>query len=799
MEDKMKIWKRVLTSSMAAVMTIASVACSNATDKGEDTTGQTSASQINVEQSAEPAAATSEKPEGDRYIELALNVYYNDGDSGYFSNESGESIYVTEEGQYTLSFDCSKDLSVEAAAAGVNSLTNLTAIYILDMGAADGNQSPLQSCNIMYDEVMVDGTTLTVTQSEPKPAFKSSGIFDTNDPINAWDGSSVEEVSSTSDHVANFTTLDHPTTISVTFTLSDMNWDGQAASEASVTSANTYVNTAVFSNLDFESMDALTLTHYLGNGINLGNTMEACNRTVLGPNASVSTYETCWGQPVTTAEMFTAMKNCGFDTVRIPVAWTNMMDYENGDYTIDPALLDRVEEIVGYALDAEMFVIVNDHWDGGWWGMFGSATPETVDRAWDVYEAIWTQVSERFKDYPDMLIFESANEELGNSLNSNTLCPDSGTLSEDECYALTHDINQKFVDIVRNSGGNNDDRFLLIAGYNTDIDKTTDSRYVMPADTAEGKLFISVHYYTPWNYCGAEKDSRWGLVSEYETMNELLGKMTRFTDAGYGVIFGEYAALPIYDSGSGSSSLKQNTVEFTANFLDNCDIYNYCPMLWSCNDYFNKTELTMITKDILNLFTSRCYAEESAKGDAYLPSVEEHMQAAMDGAPEMWEGVETYEPGTPVAWIMWNGGAGTYSVGDTYNPADNTAGIIAHDVVVDGEGTYTVSLDFEGGNNGLTFAALALADGELLYPGCILDIKEITVDGEPLKLSAMAYTSSDDGKCTRVNLYNAWVNQIPDDARNLAGNLSFSSPEIVNPADLVDIYNITITFDLVIR
>ena len=737
--------------------------------------------------------ALTTKPEGN-YIELALNVYYNDGITGYYANESGSSIYVTREGTYTVSFDCEKDLSNDAINAGVSSLTNLTAIYLLDMGVAKNEQSPLSSCNIMYEEMTVDETKLTITQTEPKSAFKSSGIFDTNDPVNAWDGSLVEEVFATDDHVANFVGVSDPKKVTLTFTLSDMEWGASEQVTEETTSGSGYTNEAVFSNMDFTNMNALELTKYLGNGINLGNTMEAYGRTNFGTAAPVKSYETYWGQPVTTAEMFKGMKDCGFDTVRIPVAWTNMIAYETGDYTINAAYLDRVEELVDYALDAEMFVVINDHWDGGWWAMFGSSDAGSVQNAWDLYESMWTQIATRFKDHSDMLIFESANEELGDGLNDNTDWKDSGSLKKDDMYRLTNEINQRFVDVVRSTGGNNDDRFLLVAGYNTDIDMTVDDRFKMPTDTASGKLLISVHYYSPWNYCGDGKQANWGLKSEYDYMNAQFKKMTKFTDAGFGVIVGEYAALMV-DSQAGE--LKTNTVGFTNNLLDNCDIYNYCPCLWSCNDFFRKTKLTMVNEEITELFTQRCYAEEQKAGDAYLDTVRANMEAAYAAAPDMWEGIETYEAGTNVAWIMWNGGAGTYSVGDTFNPADNTAGITATNAVVEGAGEYEVSLDFAGGNDGVTFAALAVADGEIAYPGMYINITEISVDGKALTLTATPYTSSDDGKCTRVNLVNEWVKELPSDARSLGG-LGGASAVILDKNDLVGIKNITVKFRVII-
>jgi endoglucanase len=146
---------------------------------------------------------------------------------------------------------------------------------------------------------------------------------------------------------------------------------------------------------------------------------------------------------------------------------------------------------------------------------------------------------------------------------------------------------------------------------------------------------------------------------------------------------------------------------------------------------------------------------------------------------------------------MWNGGAGTYSVGDEFNAADCTAGITATNVVVDGAGEYSVSLDFAGGNDGLTFAALGLASGEDTYPGAIINITSITVDGKELELIADPYTSSDDGHCTRVNLLNEWVPTPPDDARTVDGDTSNISAVIIDKNELVGIKNITVNFELI--
>ena len=548
-----------------------------------------------------------------------------------------------------------------------------------------------------------------------------------------------------------------------------------------------------------KELTAVELTKLMGNGINLGNTMEAYGHASLGTNAAVSSYETLWGQPVTTQEMITAMKNSGFDTIRIPVAWTNTMNFESGDYTIREDWFARVEEIVGYAMNENMYVIVNDHWDGSWWGMFGSATAKTRQKAMDMYISMWTQIAERFKNYSDYLIFESANEELGDRLNDQDIAKDSGTLSTNECYEITNKINQTFVDTVRATGGNNSQRFLLIAGYGTDIKTTCDDRYVMPSDSAQNKLLVSVHYYEPFSYCGSASLSSWGTIKHYEKQNELLKMMTKFTDAGYGVIFGEYAVAL-----NGDGSVKDNTCDFINNFLDNCDLYNYCPVLWDCSSLFKRSTLSWLDTDVEALYKARSYEAQSSLDDGTIKeNAKAEMAAALAAAPE------SLDNGTPagaasdeaIAWLMFNSNDWnvTYSVGDEYNPSEKTEGIVAEDVKITGEGTYTVSLDFSktgaGYANSTVFCALGISNGELLYPGYIINVVDLQINGKSYPLVAEPYTTTDDKKCTRMNIYNAWVKSVPAEARTEDGDLFAVGPCIVDNEELGNITSISLTFE----
>lgn len=558
-----------------------------------------------------------------------------------------------------------------------------------------------------------------------------------------------------------------------------------------------------------EGLTALEATRLMGNGINLGNTLEACDNNVGIKTNTPLSYETHWGQPKTTQAMIDGMKAAGFDTIRIPVAWmTNATHLYEGDYTIDADYMDRVEEVVRYARKAGMYVIINDHWDGGWYGMFGSESAETRALAMEAYKGMWQQIAERFRDYSDYLIFESANEELGGRFDENSplYCSDSVVtyLTDDERYALTNEINQTFVDVVRATGGNNATRFLLIAGYSTDINQTCDDRFQMPKDTVDSKLMVSVHYYDPWSYCGASSAvsaTKWGKVSDYEYLDQQLAKMTKFTEAGYGVVIGEYGALPCSDG------LKDNTLAYHTAFLDACTKYNLTNCLWDCSGLYKRVSQTFADDDILAMYQEKRQANEEGQdyADVQAAAAAEAAAAAAEAPVTFLQDAVVVDDQTALAWIMWNDGswALTHSVGDTYNADAISEGLVATNAVITGEGKYTVGLDFTGTAQGysasVAFAAIGISNGEALYPNYLVNIKEVRINGEIYRLKGRAYTTSDDGLCTRVNLYNEWVTSVPKTARLPGGNLAGATPTPINRNDAViaEIKTIEIDFEYV--
>lgn len=234
----------------------------------------------------------------------------------------------------------------------------------------------------------------------------------------------------------------------------------------------------------------------MGIGLNLGNTMEAYEATdcekityewipVVGENRPVD-YETCWGAVPTTQEVINGIKAEGFDTVRIPVFWGNMMA-NDGTYTINSEYIGRVKEIVDYCCNAGLYTVINIHHFDEF-----IIRRNSTEKCSEIFTNLWTQIAEYFKDYPYTVVFEGYNEYLGgNRFNESGRLVE---LSEQEGFSMTNTLNQSFVDAVRATGGKNAERVLIVSGYWTNIDKTTSPEFVMPTDTVSDRLMVSVHY-----------------------------------------------------------------------------------------------------------------------------------------------------------------------------------------------------------------------------------------------------------------------------------------------------------------
>lgn len=241
-----------------------------------------------------------------------------------------------------------------------------------------------------------------------------------------------------------------------------------------------------------KDLDAWSAAALMGTGANIGNTLE-----------NTTHWETGWGNPRITKEFVENLAKLGFKTVRLPVAWDTYA--KNG--RIDAEKLARVSEVVDWITGAGLFCVVNIHWDGGWIDSsykekFASTYATFSPEAERKFVAYWTEIATHFADRGELLVFEGLNEE--------THFENAG--STRKAYETLTRVNQLFIDTVRRTGGNNEKRLLIVAGYGTDFGKTSSREYTLPKDSTPNKLLISVHYYTPWTFAGLTKDETWGKV-----------------------------------------------------------------------------------------------------------------------------------------------------------------------------------------------------------------------------------------------------------------------------------------------
>ncbi len=330
--------------------------------------------------------------------------------------------------------------------------------------------------------------------------------------------------------------------------------------------------------VELPNNEAMQFVSQIKVGWNLGNTFDAHRDGNVGDEMTIEKY---WCGCYTTPEMIQAIKDAGFNAIRIPVSWHNHVD-EN--FTISTQWLDRVQEVVDYAISRDMFVILNMHHDTHLDYLYPDS--EHFDQSYRYMTTIWQQVGERFKDYDNKLIFESINEPrlVGTSVEwnfneSNPLCKDAA-----DCL---NRLNQAFVDTVRAIGGNNADRFLMVPGYAASVDGCKLSVFQLPTDTVEQRLIVSVHAYTPYPFAlqmpgvknfDAETQPEMNDITRF--MNQLY---TRYVSKGIPVIIGEFGAL--------SKNNLQDRVDFTAYYVANATARGIPCFWWDNNAATGNGEL----------------------------------------------------------------------------------------------------------------------------------------------------------------------------------------------------------------
>lgn len=322
-----------------------------------------------------------------------------------------------------------------------------------------------------------------------------------------------------------------------------------------------------------EESTAVELAGEMGIGTNIGNSFD--NTTI---------WETGWGQPLVTQAYLHGIASRGIKTVRVPVAWDTYAE----DGVIDAAKLDRVKEVVSWIEAEGMFAIVNIHWDGGWIFSEGTANENRLtESAKTRFASYWHQIAAEFSSVGSKLILEGLNEEAKFYIG--------GDSDGEPDYAALNEINQLFVTTVRAEAGYNKTRALLVAGFATDIELTCVDDFAVPNDPAgEGKLFLSLHYYTPYPFCLQDTVESWGSPrttwgtsddeAELENLFDLAGEFSERRNLP--VILGEFAVTvgDAYEREPASRALWMESVAQAALSR------GMVPVLWDTGSDISRTD-----------------------------------------------------------------------------------------------------------------------------------------------------------------------------------------------------------------
>jgi len=317
-------------------------------------------------------------------------------------------------------------------------------------------------------------------------------------------------------------------------------------------------------------------------GWNAGNTLEAIGG------------ETAWGNPLITQAQIDKIKALGFDAVRLPCSWDQYSDKTTAKIT--DTWLNRVKDIVQYCMNANLYVLLNIHWDGGW--LENHVDAASQDAVVAKQKAFWEQIATKLRDFDERLMFASANE------------PDANSAAKADVLLVYH---QTFVDAVRSTGGKNAYRTLVVQAPNTNIDLSNSIWKKMPTDTVPNRMMLEVHYYSPPNFAILSEDASWGKMFYYwgkdnhstiepdrnadwgeedSVDQQMLSMKTGYTGKGIPVLLGEYGAprrttpkdLPKHNA-SVSFWHKYITQKALANGL--------LPFVWDIGQIIDRNALTV--------------------------------------------------------------------------------------------------------------------------------------------------------------------------------------------------------------
>jgi endoglucanase len=313
-------------------------------------------------------------------------------------------------------------------------------------------------------------------------------------------------------------------------------------------------------------------------GWNLGNTLEGGGTDNVYTNNGGLGAEKAWQGTTTTQAIIDFVAAQGFKSVRIPASWVMGHIIDADELTIDPVWMARVKEIVDYCINDGLYVLLNDHWDGGWiQGTFKQDISEpTVAANCEKMKKLWTQIAEAFKDYDEHLLFAGLNE------------PEA---EKEEQIKVLMTYEQAFIDAVRATGGNNQYRNLAVTTYAaTGTSDAALEAFQAPQDVVQNHIYLTIHSYDPYNFCnnnsGKNQD---GTTFDYNIkifdddckaeIDRVFARIQkRCTSLGIPFIFGEFGAIDedksMTERVKYATYLKQKFTEYNMTGLWWMGLYN---------------------------------------------------------------------------------------------------------------------------------------------------------------------------------------------------------------------------------
>lgn len=286
---------------------------------------------------------------------------------------------------------------------------------------------------------------------------------------------------------------------------------------------------AVVAGWMWKKSENLRFAKKMGNGINIGNSLDATGLRKDKSEAEELEYEVSWGNPEIERQQFRAIREAGFQTVRIPVTWEDHMD---GDGNVSEVWMNRVQEVVDMALEEDLYVILNSHHEN-----WMSLIPEREEDIEKRLRKLWKQIAKRFETYDDRLLLEGLNEPR--QLDSKY----EWTEGTEELRGMVNRLNLAFVETIRESGGNNKSRYLLIttyAGYC--MEKTMED-----LEVPQGHILVSIHAYLPYDFCqNKEGSTQWreDNIQDTEELQKAFMQMNElFIQKGIPVVVTEFGCV----------------------------------------------------------------------------------------------------------------------------------------------------------------------------------------------------------------------------------------------------------------